>query len=367
MTNEIFVCQYCGKVCKNKMSKVKHEHFCKMNPDYEKHLEVHRNTTCRASKSPEVIARISEKLSNNREIYLNNNPDEQYKDFELTCRKCGCSFIRRLKIKHFKNNYRVPQFCCQEHANSHTHSEEERKRISESVKKEHLHTCPKCGKEFMHIGTSPNTWCDECKPKSSRSNKNEMSKSRKYYRSIELHQTECSCCGKSLWVKTNDDVYCYDCCEKLNKYQYQLYDCNGKRLYSEKVRQKWRDAQLKLVKEGRHKGWKSRNIKSYPEIFWENVLTNNGIKFEREVPTMRYFLDFVIKKDDVVIDLEIDGKQHKYHDRLQHDKLRDKKLRENGYLVYRIDWNEINSKRGSLKMKYKINQFLWWYNHLQKI
>ena len=153
----------------------------------------------------------------------------------------------------------------------------------------------------------------------------------------------------------------------MNKYQYQLYDCNGKRLYSEKVRQKWRDAQLKLVKEGRHKGWKSRNIKSYPEIFCENVLTNNGIKFEREVPTMRYFLDFVIKKDDVVIDLEIDGKQHKYHDRLQHDKLRDKKLRENGYLVYRIDWNEINSKRGSLKMKYKINQFLWWYNHLQKI
>ena len=27
MTNEIFVCQYCGKVCKNKMSKVKHEHL----------------------------------------------------------------------------------------------------------------------------------------------------------------------------------------------------------------------------------------------------------------------------------------------------------------------------------------------------
>ena len=68
-----------------------------------------------------------------------------------------------------------------------------------------------------------------------------------------------------------------------------------------------------------------------------------------------------------MIDLEIDGKQHKYQDRVQHDKLRDKRLRENGYLVYRIDWNEINSKQGSLKMKYKINQFLWWYNHFTSL
>ena len=69
-----------------------------------------------------------------------------------------------------------------------------------------------------------------------------------------------------------------------------------------------RDAQLKLVREGRHKGWNSRNIKSYPEIFWEKVLTNNGIDFEREVPALRYFLDFVLRKNGVVIDIEIDGK-----------------------------------------------------------
>lgn len=361
MTDEIFTCQYCGKVCKNKMSKVRHEYFCKMNPDHDKHLENHRNTTLKASKSPEAIAKISKKIASNHESFLDSNPDERYEDFELTCKKCGCTFIRRLKIRHFKNNYRIPQFCCQEHANSHTHSEEERKRVSEALKKEHLHICPECGKEFMHIGTAPNTWCDECRPKHTHPNKS----TRRCHHSTELHQTECSCCGKPLWVKTDSDVYCYECCEKMNMYQYQLYDCNGKRLRSEKTRQKYRDVQLKLVKSGKHKGWKSRNIKSYPEIFWENVLTNNGIGFEREVPTMRYFLDFVIKKDDIVIDLEIDGKQHKYRDRLQHDKLRDKKLRENGYLVYRIDWNEINSKRGSLKMKYKINQFLWWYNHLQ--
>ena len=44
-------------------------------------------------------------------------------------------------------------------------------------------------------------------------------------------------------------------------------------------------------------------------------------------------------------------------------KKRDKNLRETGYIIYRIDWNEINSKRGSLKMKAKIRQFLWWLEH----
>ena len=45
---EIFTCQYCGKVCKNKMSKVKHEWLCKKNPDYNKHLEIQRNTVMKA-------------------------------------------------------------------------------------------------------------------------------------------------------------------------------------------------------------------------------------------------------------------------------------------------------------------------------
>ena len=121
--------------------------------------------------------------------------------------------------------------------------------------------------------------------------------------------------------------------------------------------------QQEQEKPGKHKGWKSRNITSYPERFWISVLKNNGLDFVREKPVNGYFLDFVIQKGEKMIDLEIDGKQHKYEDRKHHDKIRDKNLRDSGYIVYRIDWNEINSRFGKFKIKSKINQFLWWYNH----
>ena len=149
----------------------------------------------------------------------------------------------------------------------------------------------------------------------------------------------------------------------MNKYHYQLYTKDGKRILQPKTIEKIKKIKRIQVKSGNHKGWQSRNIKSYPEIFWENVLNNNGIDFNRERYVNGYFLDFVLRKGNREIDLEIDGKQHKYEDRKIHDKKRDKNLRETGYIVYRIDWNEINSKQGSLKMKAKIRQFLWWLEH----
>lgn len=38
-----------------------------------------------------------------------------------------------------------------------------------------------------------------------------------------------------------------------------------------------------------------------------------------------------------MIDLEIDGKQHKYSENIIHDKIRDEYLISLGYIVYRID------------------------------
>lgn len=108
------------------------------------------------------------------------------------------------------------------------------------------------------------------------------------------------------------------------------------------------------VLEGRNKGWKTRNIKSYPEKFFEKVLNNNHIHFEREKKVGKYFLDFVIG----TIDLEIDGKQHKYPERVKSDLERDKFLRSEGYFVYRIAWNEINSENGKEIMKGKIDLLL---------
>lgn len=115
---------------------------------------------------------------------------------------------------------------------------------------------------------------------------------------------------------------------------------------------------------GTFKGWNSRNILSYPEKFWIKVLNNNNITYIANYPVKQenginnWFLDFYIELNNKKIDLEIDGKQHKYKDRIESDTKRDIYIKSLGYEVYRIEWNEINSESGKDKMKHKINHFL---------
>ena len=155
-------------------------------------------------------------------------------------------------------------------------------------------------------------------------------------------QKICPVCHKEFTARAYSTKYCSKEC--VNK--------------STEVKEILRQKQLERVKQGIHSGWQSRNITSYPEQFWINVLKNNNISFEREKHVGKYFLDFVISINDKLIDLEIDGKQHKYQDRLESDCIRDKFLKSEGYIIYRIDWNEINSDKGKKSMKNKINKFI---------
>lgn len=118
---------------------------------------------------------------------------------------------------------------------------------------------------------------------------------------------------------------------------------------SAETRKKLSAAARKRVKNGTHVGWTSRNVQSYPEKYWESVLRNHGLTYERELVVPRaylgipeasnYFLDFVITTaNGNLVDLEIDGKQHAYEDRAQADELRDSVLTKAGFEVYRIPW-----------------------------
>lgn len=126
--------------------------------------------------------------------------------------------------------------------------------------------------------------------------------------------------------------------------------------------------QQKLLDSGTHKGWRFRNITSFAEQFWINVLDTNDIFYEREFTiwhgSANYFLDFKLEHNGKLIDLEIDGKQHKYEDRAKRDKIRDDFMQSAGYIVYRIPWNEISSEQGKMLMQQKINDFLEFYNSL---
>ena len=163
-------------------------------------------------------------------------------------------------------------------------------------------------------------------------------------------------------------------CEICNKEYIPNIAKSGKKLSATKccsdechhklVSLKSKECRAKEIANGTFQGWKSRNIISYPEKFWTTVLDNNNIKYEREYKVSHpgssqyYFLDFYIEINNRKIDLEIDGKQHKCEDRKEHDKIRDKYLISEGFEVYRIPWNEINTEKGSNKMKEKIDKFL---------
>ena len=164
-----------------------------------------------------------------------------------------------------------------------------------------------------------------------------------------LYKHVCVTCGKEYYSTHKKGSHCSrKCiCEDEN--------------YIKKLRTKANER----VNNGTHKGWNSRNISSYPETFWVQVLNNNNISFKREChENGKYFLDFKIEKNGKLIDLEIDGKQHKISERKNSDIVRDDFLKKLGYIVYRIEWNEINSEEGSLRMKEKINKFINFYNNL---
>lgn len=118
------------------------------------------------------------------------------------------------------------------------------------------------------------------------------------------------------------------------------------------------------IKEGRHKGWISRNVLSYPEKFFIEVLKNNNIFHlcETNYPKGGYFLDFYFKNKK--LDLEIDGKQHEYDDRRYSDFHRDNYLTSENIIVHRIKWKSINKNEGRIYMEKEINKFLVLYNSI---
>lgn len=170
-------------------------------------------------------------------------------------------------------------------------------------------------------------------------------------RSVTIYKIICKVCGEEKETTKKTQLFCSNKCAA----EYRKNDPIYKQHLIEGVR--------RGVKEGRHKGWTSRNILSYPEKFFITVLNNNGIKFVANKPFVSYFLDFAI--EDKMIDLEIDGKQHKYPERAKSDVERDAVLTTNGWKVYRIEWNSINAEQGKMVMKEKIDNFLKFYKNLQ--
>ena len=221
------------------------------------------------------------------------------------------------------------------------------------------HKCEKCGK-IMTEKFGSGRFCSRACANShniSDKTKNKISTAWANKRAIRHKDLKyCKSCGIELSYK-NKSGFCKECIKLTSEYKQRYIDA-GKKGYET------------MKKNGTHKGWQSRKIISYAEQFWMDVLDNNNISYEHNKPIKKednlnnYFLDFCIEKHGVKLDLEIDGKQHKYTERHLSDSIRDTYIHKLGFIVYRVDWNEIQTISGKELMKQKIDKFLDYYKQL---
>lgn len=301
------------------------------------------------------------------------------------CKYCGvetpnlmfCSKQCQARYNVNKNHNTYVQFKCQKHdyfITVHT-TKFKRTKCPQCVKAAntdmiHSRSCAKCGILMQQYYGSGRFCSRSCANSRAHSNETKLKISDgvgKYYgSSLSLKQYTCTpkiCVVCSKQVSKSSATNRSTCSQQCHRVLIKL---RAKEKSSDpKIRQKLSVAMKKRVAEGRHTGWNSRKHISYPEKFFMDVLLNNGIEYvhnfkvvQRQLdPQLKsyFFLDFFLPKYN--IDLQIDGKQHKYNDAPSQDKRRDILLSKK-YEVYRIEWNQINSDYGKLLMKQKIDKFL---------
>lgn len=222
------------------------------------------------------------------------------------------------------------------------------------------HTCEHCGKimtEKYGSGRFCSKICGCSHRHLSENSRKKISETLKAHFEKTTNKKEppkCSICGKPLKKQPKTGL-CQDCLR---------YTEEGRKIRSD-ISQK---SQKNIIAEGRHKGWQPRNIKSKSEEYFAQILDTNKIEYKREFPVkhinQNYLLDFFICKNNKLVDVEIDGKQHNYKDRIKLDKIRDEFLQQKGYIIYRIKWPHRNSVNSQRLIKNNIDNFISFYNNL---
>lgn len=271
------------------------------------------NKVCQIRKNSKAAVDAARKVAESKKI-------------ELTCMACGTTF----KVKPSQSKRKFCSLKCSTTFTgnkSHPKSEESKLKTSRTLKA-----------RYKSQPKSPQIKSPQIKqPKSSQI------------------KSKCKSCGKPSFKRIYKHGLCADCLR---------HTAEGKAIMSSNSKM----GQIRLIQEGKHKSWIPRNKRSYPERFWEGILESNHISYESEFrvvsPTTWYSLDFLIRKGDKLIDLEIDGSQHNWAESKLHDNKRDEELQKLGYKVYRVKWNPITKEGGKNLMQVKIQQFISFYESL---
>jgi very-short-patch-repair endonuclease len=129
------------------------------------------------------------------------------------------------------------------------------------------------------------------------------------------------------------------------------------RKHSEETKKKISDARKKYLSENPDKVPYKLNHsskESYPEKYFTEVFKNEGINVVKSFYIGLYELDFSIPNKK--IDIEIDGSQHYYDEKIiESDKRRNKFLEDNGWDIIRINWSEYKKLNFDEKSEYISN------------
>jgi very-short-patch-repair endonuclease len=302
----MFKCE-CGKEFTNPQSFNGHKSHCKVHyiAKYGGTLEWEQNVELNATRIKKAGKERQQKLMETK-----TTKDNKWLAEKHLCERCG---------KVMTEKFGSGRFCSRACANARDHSEETKQKISGAL----------TGQMWMYDGD----------------------KNANMLNSTKI----CKVCGKAI-RQTNKTGFCREC----------LYNTHEGLVARQELGRAVHEAQ---VENGTYAGWLTRkSVPSTAERFWMEVLTNNGIAYEREVPvhcgSKVYSLDFLIRRNGKLIDLEIDGPQHKQEDRAMSDRARDAYTQTLGYITYRISWNKQNTPKGKMFMQQKINDFLEFYNSL---
>ena len=155
----------------------------------------------------------------------------------------------------------------------------------------------------------------------------------------------CKYCGKIEETSSKIASHTSNCKSNPNYESIRLSKVkSGKtpRKHSEETKKKISEIRKKYLQENPDKVPYKLNHsskESYPEKYFTEVFKNEGIKVTKSFHIELYELDFCIL--DKKIDIEIDGSQHYYDEKIvESDKRRNKFLEDDGWDIIRINWSE---------------------------
>ena len=205
----MFICQYCGKECKSKMSLIKHELYCLNNPNH-KSRDIFKQNAINTNK-----------IQTKRKI-----KNSQKQEYKFICKNCGKEYSLFLTENEF-NKGKYTKYCSKSCSNRRILTKEIKEKISNSLKGKNnfrkkqykvkevkkSRICKVCGKQYKYIRAYSTKIC--CSPECSeylRTHKKDFLSQETLDKFSEAGNKGCN--NSFNLKRSKAEIYFYELCKK---------------------------------------------------------------------------------------------------------------------------------------------------------